>query len=441
MATEVTTREIESAAPAAWTQWRRIVFRFGFVYFLLYCLPSPGRVSILSSVPYSGRISEVLAWPKDKLTLWAGTHIFHLHGLAASRHPTGSGDTALDWVECAVFLLLAAIAMPLWSAFDRRRRDYSVLAWWLRLLIRFTLAFTLLSYGFAKVFPLQFQRPILSQLTETYGASSPMGILWTFMGASTAYTMFSGWAEVTAGLLLLFRRTATLGSLLALAVITNVFMLNMCYDTPVKLYSFNLIVMACILTLPDLRGIADFFLFRRTAHPVTPVLPHPQRRWLLYTGRIALVLLIGATLFDNVHGSIAGLRESRSNKDRPAMYGVWNVDSFSIDGKELAASDSRRWRQIIIEFPSWWPVHFTNGATAQSAFRVKTVTPNKLELHDAMTNAPAAFAWQRPDAQHLVFTGTLGVSPAVVHLSRYDEQEFLLTHRGFHWISEYPYNR
>jgi hypothetical protein len=41
-----------------------------------------------------------------------------------------------------------------------------------------------------------------------------MGILWTFMAASTGYTIFAGLAEAVAGLLLLFRRTSTLGALL-----------------------------------------------------------------------------------------------------------------------------------------------------------------------------------------------------------------------------------
>jgi hypothetical protein len=31
--------------------------------------------------------------------------------------------------------------------------------------------------------------------------SSPMGLLWTFMGASVPYTMFVGFAEMIAGIL------------------------------------------------------------------------------------------------------------------------------------------------------------------------------------------------------------------------------------------------
>jgi hypothetical protein len=82
----------------------------------------------------------------------------------------------------------------------------------------------------------------------------------------------------------------------------------------------------------------------------------------------------------------------------------------------------------------------STAAPAQWPLWRRIVFRFMLELHDAITNAPAAFAWQRPDAQHLIFTRTLGTSPAIIHMSRLDEQKFLLSHRRFHWISEYPYN-
>ena len=64
-----------------------------------------------------------------------------------------------------------------------------------------------------------------------------MGALWWFMGASIPYIIFAGAAEVLGGLLLVLRRTAALGALVAFAVMVNVMMLNYCYDAPVKLYS------------------------------------------------------------------------------------------------------------------------------------------------------------------------------------------------------------
>ncbi|MDQ6758242.1 MAG: DoxX family protein, partial [Acidobacteriota bacterium] len=149
-------------------------------------------------------------------------HVFHVAGPAAVYHPTGSGDTTLDYIQVFCFIVVAAIGALVWSVLDRRRRHYRTLYAWLRLLVRFTLAFTLLDYGFAKIFPLQFGPPMLGRLTQSYGESSPMGLLWTFMGASAAYTKFTGLAEAGAGFLLLFRRTTVLGALASAAVMLNV---------------------------------------------------------------------------------------------------------------------------------------------------------------------------------------------------------------------------
>jgi len=53
------------------------------------------------------------------------------------------------------FVTIAVIAAMVWSLLDRRRPNYTLYAW-LRLLVRYALAFTMLSYGFAKIYPLQF---------------------------------------------------------------------------------------------------------------------------------------------------------------------------------------------------------------------------------------------------------------------------------------------
>jgi hypothetical protein len=67
-----------------------------------------------------------------------------------------------------------------------------------------------------------------------------MGLLWTFMGASAAYTIFTGLGELVGGLLLTTRRTALAGALVSAAVMTHVAVLNFCYDVPVKLFSMVL---------------------------------------------------------------------------------------------------------------------------------------------------------------------------------------------------------
>ena len=87
-------------------------------------------------------------------------------------------------------------------------------------------------YGMSKAVPLQMPFPFLTTLLERYGDFSPMGVLWSSIGASPAYEIFTGCAELLGGVLLIFPRTTTLGALVCLADAIQVFLLNMTYDVP-----------------------------------------------------------------------------------------------------------------------------------------------------------------------------------------------------------------
>ena len=99
----------------------------------------------------------------------------------------------------------------------------------------------LLSYGFAKVYKTQFPEPSLIRLLQPLGSFSPMGLAWTYMGFSEAYNMYTGMLEVLGGLLLIWRRTTTLGALLVAGVMSHVVVMNFTYDIPVKLLSMHLL--------------------------------------------------------------------------------------------------------------------------------------------------------------------------------------------------------
>ena len=102
----------------------------------------------------------------------------------------------------------------------------------------------MLVYGAMKVWCDQFPPISDCQLEAKYGDSSPMGLLWRFMQFSQPYTSATGIVEFTCGLLLICRRTTLLGALCSGAAAFQVFLLNMCFDVPVKLMSGHLVLMA-----------------------------------------------------------------------------------------------------------------------------------------------------------------------------------------------------
>src|SRR5215211_7276333 len=189
--------------PVAWSVARRIGFRFLFSYFVLYLFPFP-----LSLLPIPGNPARFWGQFEQWLSLWTETHLF---GLAKPVPivPTGSGDTMAQFASQVNWLLIALGATIVWSLLDRRRAHYARLSQWLTVYVRYGLAMIMFGYGFAKIIPTQMPAPQLERLVQPWGEFSPMGVLWSFMGYSSVYQIFTGFGEATGSFFLLFRRTTT----------------------------------------------------------------------------------------------------------------------------------------------------------------------------------------------------------------------------------------
>jgi len=263
-----------SASPAGTAA--KVAFRFAAVYWFLYCLPN----LMESLVPLAG--ATLAGWYEQASTWiveWMARDVFKL-----SRElvpPNGSGDTTYNYLQILALFVVSVAGSFLWSLLDRRTTDYSGLRDVLRSYLRYTLAFALLSYGLAKLtFEMnQFPQNSAFQLDKTWGSSSPMNVLWAFMGASRPYTFIAGLGEALAAMLLIWRRTALPGALIALGTMTNVMLLNYCYDVPAKIYSTHLVMMSVMILLPDARRLANVLLLNRVAEPATPSRIWQRREW------------------------------------------------------------------------------------------------------------------------------------------------------------------
>ncbi len=448
----------QSAANAAWPFWQRILFRFSFVYFLLYSQSSMG--GILARNLGMSWIQSVVGFSGPLLfnaSQWLAIHAFHLSGFRTTRFPTGSGDTTLAYISNLCVLICALIVTPVWSALDRRRQNYQTMLAWFRIWVRYVLAFTLFGYGFLKVFPLQFQPPGPVRITEQFGDFSPMGVLWSFMGASIPYIMFSGCAEVLGGLLLVFRRTALLGAMVSFAVMGNVVALNFCYDVPVKLYSSNLLLMSEFLMAPDLPRLWRMFVLNQPvpAADTPPVVPWPRLRNVVL---ILWMLFVGRELYLHISGAMISYRMAYLAPKPVALYGLYDVESFSRNGKEVPPllTEPLRWRQMMVQSQLGITVRFMDDSriTYLTDYKGPARTVNLSLSSDNMPNPmqnrpsdaahppakyPLTYSWT--DGEHLVLEGKLLDDVISVRLRKRRVSEFPLFNRGFHWITELPYNR
>jgi uncharacterized membrane protein YphA (DoxX/SURF4 family) len=442
----VTSAAVAGPVPApvaarAWSAGRWLGFRFVFLYLLIYNLPVA-----VSWVPGAGwliaRYQEVWA----AAVPWVGRHVLHLARPIATA-ATGSGDRTFDYVQVLCMAALAALTALAWTALDRRPGRERALAEGLRIYLRYTLALILLTRGVGMLTGVRFPFPGIDRLQERLGDSSPLTLFSTFMGYSPLYAGFVGASEAISGLLLLFRRTTTLGALLALAMASHAAAFAFSYDVPEKLLSLHLLAMAGWLLAPDARRLVDGLLLDRPTRPpdlAPPFAGHWTRlgRLGLETLRVvyALVVIIAITRHD-LHR-----RLERMRMPRPPIYGVWDVDELSRDGRVVPWSgDLARWRRLIVSSPGEVAVRLASGARQSfaAAYGQRLVTlSSRGGSGSAGEQAPSAsLAWSQPDPDHLVLQGTMSGESLTVKLRRVDESRALLVTRGFHLIDDVPVNQ
>jgi hypothetical protein len=418
---------------SGWSAVQRIAFRFVCAYFLLYVFPFP---------------LDFLPWPAEwwgalelALARWTETHVF---GLAEALPivPTGSGDTMAAWAIQVNWLILAAIVAITWTVVDWRRRHYRRLHDWLRIYVRFALAAIMFGYGFAKIIPNQMP-PSLERLVQPWGEFSPMGVLWSFMGHSPVYQIFTGVGEALGALLLAFRRTVTLGALLLCAVLANVVLLNYTFDVPVKLYSTNLLLMAIFLAAPDAKRLVDLLVFGRQPSPPSHASPFTSRRVRMAAVSLA-VLFVLYNAGTAVSGNLDRYRQSTGpNAPKTAVWGIWDVVEVQRNGavRPMLLTDSTLLRRIV--FGQLSRATFRTISDSVERFTVSVdSTAGTLALTGRFNpSIKRTLAYTRPDSASLILREQLGGDSVITRLRRVDERRFLLLHRGFNWIQEQAFNR
>lgn len=424
-----------SPSSSPWPLVKKIAFRFFFLYFLFYILPFP-----FSLFDFTDSISQGFSDIWDELVDVFASLLGFEGPIDSSM--TGSGDKTYDFLINFLQVILAGFGIVFWSFSDRKRVSYSTLLMILFILLRYYLAWNMLGYGFIKVFKLQFPSPSLFRLVQPYGESSPMGLAWTYMGSSATYTWFAGAMEVLGGSMLLFRRTTTLGALVSLAVIANIFMMNMSYDIPVKLFSLNLLLMALFIALPDMRRLINILLANRATTPRDQSLKL-NKRWKKITRWILKAIFIGyACIWDGIE-TRQRLEKYGENSPKPPHYGIYDVEQFILNSDTIAPllTDTTRWKRIIIAYPGM--VGFYNMQDEKTYYRFELDSVANSISVSSFADSTIVFAGklEHTDSVHYEWTGMQQEDTLKVLLNRFDEQQFRLLNRGFHWVNEVPFNR
>jgi hypothetical protein len=328
-----------------WRGWQRVLFRFFFIFYCIFI----GPWDFLSLIPGAAYVLRYYYQVMDALITFFNKNIFHI--IPATKPPNGNGDYPEQWMMVCTCLLLALVGCIIWSLADSTRKEYNKLNYWFSLGVRYAIALNGISYGIIKMFHLQMPFPSLSQFATPLGDYLPMRFSWMFIGYSSMYQFFSGIIELLAAVLLVFRKTATLGVLVATGVFLNVMMLNLSYDIPVKINSISLVVLCLYLLAQELPRLYRFFFLQEARPSQIFVFPFATKK-----GRIIAVItkcvFVALALFSQLdYISLRIKTLSQRKMPVPITAGIYDVitQTKMADTITVKMPDSVYWQNIVFD--------------------------------------------------------------------------------------------
>jgi len=329
-----------------WKPWQKFSFRFFLLYF-----------AVISSLCWDVMIFFACnAFPKNNYSLetifkplagffyWLDKNIYHT-GYNPKIHANFPQDNHYGEVFYLTMAILCLIAAVIWSVLDRKRRNYNRMFYWFSLYLRYLLAIVVFGYGMIKLIPVQMSHPDAVEMLIPFGYFNKFSVLWNFMGMSPGYMIFSGLLEVMAALLLFPRRTAVAGSLLAVAVLTNVVALNWFYNVSVKIFSAQLLLYGLFLLIPYIKTIFGFFFNHQAA-------PLPQTRYELqapWQKRLLTGVMIAVPLSAMVLPVVANYKRYQNDLANSRKEKIYEVVNFvATDTLPPLTTDTLRWRRALL---------------------------------------------------------------------------------------------
>lgn len=382
---------VPSTLQSEWRTHEKILFRLAFIYFFLQCVPLDWK--------YYHRFFTI-----DWLHLRYGD-IFQL----AHYAPQFFQGTGQDYVDWGILLIVAITGTVIWTLADRNRtKEYTILYYWLRVIVRYRLAIGLIAYGIIKFFPVQAPYPSLSNLNTPYGDFTRWKLFSLSLGIVPSYESFLGLVEILFGSLLLCRKTASIGAFLILIFTGNVFMSNLAYEGGDAVYCLYLISLAVFLLVFDLQRIISLLLFQAPTAPNT-FQPVFAADWLKRT-RLPLKALL-VLFFVVLYGFKTGTDYTKDpyrfpvSKGLPGISGLYNVAVFRVNRDTLAYSktDPIRWQDVVFE--KWNTLSIkSNRPVILDPNNIEQLTPEEKERNYELEGSAGRhyYSYTADTIQHLL---------------------------------------
>ncbi|MBS1522962.1 MAG: hypothetical protein JST50_18320 [Bacteroidetes bacterium] len=414
-----------------WSPGKRQVFRFSFIFLLLYILVSPNDV-----VPYFHIIQRFIRQPFYHLVNWLSGALLHIPDTLSNSVHT-STDTTFNYLVVLFTVAFAVLGSIIWLFADQKSSNYNKLYEILFVILRYYLGITWIAYATLKIIHLQFPELTAITLLHTYGESLPRELAWNFMGYSTGFNYFVGISEYIIGILLFFRRTYTLGNLIAIGALINILAFNYYFDDNVKLLSTMLMVMSLFLLSKDIKPLIDI-LFRGKAASIKTSSFYNFNASKKKLFKVFKYVLIVFVIFFDLHTFSIRAKQLGYIGEKPPLYGVYDVKTFvsNKDTLKPLTSDTFRWNKLIVSLPGKAAVIRMNNDMRYFVINTDTLKKTIQLTGEMNTIDKYLFTYDLKDSV-LHIRGKHLNDSLQIQLKQVNLDSLTLVKHKFHWVIEH----
>ena len=331
------TQPADSKPPLVWKSYQKIAFRIAFIFFVLMTIP------------------ENPQWYTQFFQFdWTSLHYRDLYDVARFQPMFIRGGGYYGYAEWLVLFGVAIVGGLIWTAADRKKKEYNVLYYWLTVIVRYRAAIGIIGFAFTKVLPVQMPYPSTGILNTNFGDLTAQKIYWLSISVVPWYQVFAGIVELSAGVLLFFRKTATLGAIILFGALGDIVYVNFAYDGGVHVYSSYFVIFALFLLAKEIPKIYNLFILERYTVPVNFDI-EIREKWLRIT-RVALksgviILFLFVFFYIQLNNFLYDPYKQPAAKGISKLRGYYQVSEFRINNQIIPYSpqDSLRWQEVTFE--------------------------------------------------------------------------------------------
>ncbi len=408
--------------------------RFLVTYLVILTFPFPAN--------YISWLRIINKWYYSILNIvvsWVGRHMLKISYPLIYIH-NGSSDTSFHYVQLFFFVCAALLIAFVWYFVDKTKPHSTKLLSFTTAYLHFYFALTMMRFGLEKIIKVQFPFPYES-IDETYGESSPMKLMWNFMGFSSTYNLFIGFLELLSGFFVFFKRWIALGGLLSITLLMHIVILNFCFDIPVKLFAINFLIMAIFISAPYIQMFINLFVRLKPTYPIDQQSQIKHKQGNKISGALKFAIIVGIiySMIGIVRTKYVFFGDGAFAKT--PLFGIYRTELFIRNSDTLLPllTDNTQWKTVSIIYKNKATLRLTNDTVKACKFVTDTVHKNIQFSYADDSAYSAKLKYIIPDSNHLYIEGRLRGDSIRVLLKKQDLNKYTLINRGFHWINESPF--